>query len=92
MGFMKQMLTLLLIILTPTTTAAPLQFKESPGNLLGDDIQHVRQFYDLLTRSMEVIRSWAQRIPGFATLAKHDQDLLFYSAFLELFVLRLSYR
>ncbi|KAM4710616.1 nuclear receptor subfamily 4 group A member 2-like [Anableps anableps] len=68
------------------------KLKESPGNLLGDDAQHVRQFYDLLMRSMEVIRSWAQRIPGFATLPKHDQDLLFYSAFLELFVLRLSYR
>ncbi|KAM8902864.1 nuclear receptor subfamily 4 group A member 2-like [Spinachia spinachia] len=58
----------------------------------GDDVQHVRQFYDLLTRSMEVIRGWAQKIPGFTTLPKHDQDLLFYSAFLELFVLRLSYR
>ncbi|KAG7236178.1 hypothetical protein INR49_001288 [Caranx melampygus] len=58
----------------------------------GDDAQHVRQFYDLLTRSMEVIRGWAQKIPGFSSLTKHDQDLLFYSAFLELFVLRLSYR
>ncbi|XP_020489849.2 nuclear receptor subfamily 4 group A member 2-like [Labrus bergylta] len=69
-----------------------LKFKESPGSPLGDDAQHVRQFYDLLTRSMEVIRGWAQKIPGFASLPKHDQDLLFYSAFLELFVLRLSYR
>uniref|UniRef100_A0A3B4X5D5 Nuclear receptor subfamily 4 group A member 2 n=1 Tax=Seriola lalandi dorsalis TaxID=1841481 RepID=A0A3B4X5D5_SERLL len=68
------------------------KFKESPGSPLGDDAQHVRQFYDLLTRSMEVIRGWAQKIPGFTSLTKHDQDLLFYSAFLELFVLRLSYR
>ncbi|XP_045916270.1 nuclear receptor subfamily 4 group A member 2-like isoform X2 [Micropterus dolomieu] len=66
--------------------------KESPGSPLGDDAQNVRQFYDLLTRSMEVIRGWAQKIPGFTSLPKHDQDLLFYSAFLELFVLRLSYR
>uniref|UniRef100_A0A8C2X2Z0 Nuclear receptor subfamily 4 group A member 2 n=2 Tax=Cyclopterus lumpus TaxID=8103 RepID=A0A8C2X2Z0_CYCLU len=65
------------------------KLKESPA---GDDVQHVRQFYDLLTRSMEVIRGWAQKIPGFTSLLKHDQDLLFYSAFLELFVLRLSYR
>ncbi|XP_063733980.1 nuclear receptor subfamily 4 group A member 2-like isoform X3 [Eleginops maclovinus] len=65
------------------------KFKESPP---GEDAQHVRQFYDLLTRSMEVIRGWAQKIPGFTSLPKHDQDLLFYSAFLELFVLRLSYR
>uniref|UniRef100_A0A673A3B9 Nuclear receptor subfamily 4 group A member 2 n=1 Tax=Sphaeramia orbicularis TaxID=375764 RepID=A0A673A3B9_9TELE len=68
------------------------KFKESPGSPLGDDAQHVRQFYDLLTRSMEVIRGWAQKIPGFTSLPKHDQDLLFYSAFLELFVLRLAYR
>ncbi|KAI3366078.1 hypothetical protein L3Q82_009902 [Scortum barcoo] len=66
--------------------------KESPGSPPGDGAQHVRQFYDLLTRSMEVIRGWAQKIPGFTSLPKHDQDLLFYSAFLELFVLRLSYR
>ncbi|XP_018516693.1 nuclear receptor subfamily 4 group A member 2 isoform X2 [Lates calcarifer] len=68
------------------------KFKESPGSPPGDDAQHVRQFYDLLTRSMEVIRGWAQKIPGFISLPKNDQDLLFYSAFLELFVLRLSYR
>ncbi|CAJ1087750.1 nuclear receptor subfamily 4 group A member 2-like [Xyrichtys novacula] len=68
------------------------KFKESPASPPEDDAQHVRQFYDLLTRSMEVIRGWAQKIPGFTSLPKHDQDLLFYSAFLELFVLRLSYR
>ncbi|XP_028998929.1 nuclear receptor subfamily 4 group A member 2-like [Betta splendens] len=68
------------------------KFKENCGSPLGDDAQHVRQFYDLLTRSMEVIRGWAHKIPGFSSLPKHDQDLLFYSAFLELFVLRLSYR
>ncbi|XP_059184008.1 nuclear receptor subfamily 4 group A member 2-like [Centropristis striata] len=68
------------------------KFKESPGNPPADDAQHVLQFYDLLTRSMEVIRGWAQKVPGFTSLPKQDQDLLFYSAFLELFVLRLSYR
>ncbi|KAL7369801.1 hypothetical protein ABVT39_009391 [Epinephelus coioides] len=68
------------------------KFKENSESPPGDDAQHVWQFYDLLTRSMEVIRGWAQRIPGFTSLPKHDQELLFYSAFLELFVLRLSYR
>ncbi|XP_022057596.1 nuclear receptor subfamily 4 group A member 2-like [Acanthochromis polyacanthus] len=68
------------------------RFKQSPGSPPADDAQHVRQFYELLTRSMEVIRGWTQKIPGFTSLPKHDQDLLFYSAFLELFVLRLSYR
>lgn len=41
---------------------------------------------------MEIIRGWAEKIPGFADLPKPDQDLLFESAFLELFVLRLAYR
>nr|XP_061802534.1 nuclear receptor subfamily 4 group A member 2-like [Nerophis lumbriciformis] len=68
------------------------KFHEGLENPSGDDAQHVRQFYDLLTRSMEVIRAWALKIPGFVSLPKHDQDLLFYSSFLELFVLRLSYR
>ncbi|XP_061535248.1 LOW QUALITY PROTEIN: nuclear receptor subfamily 4 group A member 2-like [Phycodurus eques] len=68
------------------------KFKEGPESPPGDDAQHVHQFYDLLTRSMEVIGTWALKIPGFVSLSKHDQDLLFYSAFLELFVLRLSYR
>ena len=52
----------------------------------------MRHFYDRLTGSMDIIRSWAHKIPGFASLPKHDQDLLFHSAFLELFVLRLAYR
>ena len=41
---------------------------------------------------MEIIRGWAEKIPGFSDLTKPDQDLLFESAFLELFVLRLAYR
>lgn len=67
----------------------PAQVTDSPPE---DDAQHVQQFYELLTRSMEVIRDWAKKVPGFSSLPKHDQDLLFYSSFLELFVLRLSYR
>lgn len=41
---------------------------------------------------MGIIGSWAEKIPGFSDLPKTDQDLLFESAFLELFVLRLAYR
>ncbi|TNN26761.1 Nuclear receptor subfamily 4 group A member 2 [Liparis tanakae] len=73
----------------PPSRLDDFKLKESPA---GDEVQHVRQFYELLSRSMEVIRGWAQKVPGFTALPKHDQDLLFYSAFLELFVLRLSYR
>lgn len=60
--------------------------------MTGEDTHHIQQFYDLLTGSMEIIRGWAEKIPGFTDLPKPDQDLLFESAFLELFVLRLAYR
>ncbi|XP_077303790.1 nuclear receptor subfamily 4 group A member 2 isoform X4 [Lithobates pipiens] len=69
------------------------RFQANPDfQINGDDTQHIQQFYDLLTGSMEIIRGWAEKIPGFSELHKQDQDLLFESAFLELFVLRLAYR
>ncbi|XP_076871644.1 nuclear receptor subfamily 4 group A member 2b isoform X2 [Brachyhypopomus gauderio] len=57
-----------------------------------DETVHIQQFYDILTGSMNIIRGWAEKIPGFTDLPKCDQDLLFETAFLELFVLRLAYR
>jgi Ligand-binding domain of nuclear hormone receptor len=56
------------------------------------EAEKVRQFYSLLTTSVDVIRSFADKIPGFTDLKKEDQELLFQSASLELFVLRLAYR
>ncbi|XP_029101839.1 nuclear receptor subfamily 4 group A member 3 isoform X2 [Scleropages formosus] len=56
------------------------------------DAQHIQLFYRLLTSSMEVTRSWADRLPGFSELPREDQSLLIDSAFLELFVLRLANR
>ncbi|XP_053499960.1 nuclear receptor subfamily 4 group A member 1 [Ictalurus furcatus] len=57
-----------------------------------EDANDIQQFYDLLTGSMSVIRKWAESIPGFTAFSKEDQDLLFESAFVELFILRLAYR
>ncbi|XP_029113888.1 nuclear receptor subfamily 4 group A member 2-like [Scleropages formosus] len=69
------------------------KFQANPDyHMAGEDTQHIQQFYDLLMGSMEIIRGWAEKIPGFTDLPKQDQDLLFESAFLELFVLRLAYR
>ncbi|XP_059822511.1 nuclear receptor subfamily 4 group A member 2 isoform X2 [Hypanus sabinus] len=69
------------------------RFQSNPEyQLSGGDTEHIQQFYDLLTGSMEIIRGWAEKIPGYTDLPKEDQELLFESAFLELFVLRLAYR
>uniref|UniRef100_T1JEI3 Nuclear receptor subfamily 4 group A member 2 n=1 Tax=Strigamia maritima TaxID=126957 RepID=T1JEI3_STRMM len=61
---------------------------ESPSS----EIEQIQRFYNLLTSSIDVIKTFADKIPGFADLCRDDQDLLFQSASLELFVLRLSYR
>lgn len=57
-----------------------------------EDGNDIKQFYDLLTSSMEVIRKWAKNIPGFCDFCPEDQELLLESAFVELFILRLAYR
>ncbi|XP_071447204.1 nuclear receptor subfamily 4 group A member 2-like [Hetaerina americana] len=81
-------------------------YRESPlygdgCDSLGDDAdpnggqseaEKVEQFYNLLTTSVDVLRSFAERIPGFNDLCRQDRELLFQSASLELFVLRLAYR
>ncbi|KAG8179528.1 hypothetical protein JTE90_025755 [Oedothorax gibbosus] len=54
--------------------------------------EQVGQFYDLLVSSIDVIRQFADKVPGFGDLNKDDQELLFNSACLELFSLRLAYR
>ncbi|XP_022242869.1 probable nuclear hormone receptor HR38 [Limulus polyphemus] len=61
---------------------------ESPST----DSDKVQQFYNLLISSLDVIRVFAEKIPGFKDLDESDQELLFQSASLELFALRLAYR
>ncbi|XP_011301169.1 nuclear receptor subfamily 4 group A member 2 isoform X1 [Fopius arisanus] len=56
------------------------------------EAEKIQQFYNLLMTSVDVIRNFADKIPGFTDLTKEDQELLFQSASLELFVLRLAYR
>ncbi|XP_042202857.1 nuclear receptor subfamily 4 group A member 3 [Callorhinchus milii] len=68
------------------------QFCATEQPTAGTGAEHVNQFYGLLTTSMEVTAGWADKIPGFNELPKEDQTLLIESAFLELFVLRLSHR
>uniref|UniRef100_A0A1I8NXN5 Probable nuclear hormone receptor HR38 n=1 Tax=Stomoxys calcitrans TaxID=35570 RepID=A0A1I8NXN5_STOCA len=56
------------------------------------EAEKVQQFYNLLTTSVDVIKQFAEKIPGYSDLTSDDQELLLQSASLELFVLRLSYR
>ncbi|GAB6021471.1 Nuclear receptor sub 4, group A, member, variant 2 [Chamberlinius hualienensis] len=68
------------------------QYKENVGENPNTEAEEVQQFYHLITTSIDVIRLFAEKIPGFSELCKDDQELLFQSASLELFVLRLAYR
>ncbi|XP_047117744.1 probable nuclear hormone receptor HR38 isoform X1 [Schistocerca piceifrons] len=69
------------------------QYREpSPTEPVISEAEKVQQFYNLLTTSVDVIRAFADKIPGFTDLCREDQELLFQSASLELFVLRLAHR
>ncbi|XP_053959284.1 probable nuclear hormone receptor HR38 isoform X1 [Anastrepha ludens] len=65
-------------------------FNNSP--LIVSESENVLQFYNILKNSLNVIQQFIYRIPGFRDLCAADQELLFQSASLEMFVLRLSYR
>lgn len=70
-----------------------LQYQETAESLKEkEDADDIKQFYDLLSSSLDVIRSWAETIPGFTDFCTEDQELLLESAFVELFILRLAYR
>lgn len=56
------------------------------------EAEKIKQFYNLLTTSVDVIKHFAEKLPGFTDLCAEDQELLFQAAALELFVLRMSYR
>lgn len=56
------------------------------------DLEVIQQFYLLLTTSIDMIKVFAEKVPGFGELCLEDREHLFASARLELFVLRLAYR
>lgn len=69
------------------------QYKEPSSNdAYESEAEKIQLFYSILTTSIDVIRQMTDKIPGFSNLLQEDQDLLFQSASLELFVLRLAYR
>jgi hypothetical protein len=60
--------------------------------LMSHEAAKIQQFYNLLTSSIDIIRMFCEKIPGIHELTPNDRELLFQSACLELFVLRLAYR
>lgn len=65
---------------------------ETKDGLVANEAAKIQQFYTLLTSSIEVTRKFCDRIPGIQDICQQDRDLLFQSACLELFALRLAYR
>lgn len=65
---------------------------DTKDGLVANEAAKIQQFYNLLTSSIDVIRRFCDRIPGINELTQGDRDLLFQSACLELFALRLAYR
>ncbi|XP_071943208.1 uncharacterized protein [Antedon mediterranea] len=54
--------------------------------------EQVKQFYSHLCSSLDVIRIWARKIPGFTDLCLEDQELLLKAASFELFILKIAQR
>ncbi|KAL1020710.1 hypothetical protein UPYG_G00003660 [Umbra pygmaea] len=69
------------------------KYQESMVSLIEkEDAGNIKQFYNLLTASMDVIRKWADSLPEFSALCPEDRELLLKSSFVELFILQLAYR
>ncbi|XP_059060612.1 probable nuclear hormone receptor HR38 [Achroia grisella] len=69
------------------------QYKEpNPMEPPMSDLDVIQQFYSLLTTSIDMIKVFAEKVPGYGDLCPEDREQLFASARLELFVLRLAYR
>ena len=66
--------------------------QESKSGLIALEAARISQFYNILTSSIDVIHRFCEGIPGWCELCREDRDLLFRSACLELFTLRLAHR
>ena len=51
-------------------------------------VQAVRQLYDIFGQSLDILKSWTEKIPGFNELCKEDQEVLFQASVLEIIILR----
>ena len=68
------------------------QYRQSAeGDSILNDEAIIQRFFDALIQSIDSMKVWADKVPGFTDLCTADQDLLFQSAALELVMLRLAY-
>ncbi|CBY20544.1 unnamed protein product [Oikopleura dioica] len=58
----------------------------------GSGLEQARSIHHALLLSLEVIRQWAEKIPGYSDLNKDDGNQILETAFLQLFVAKLAYR
>jgi nuclear receptor subfamily 4 group A protein 2 len=83
-------------VIHPSSTSlhliASLQFKVPNDEESGECTEGLAHFYDVILQSLDVIKNWAEKIPGFTDLCKEDRELLLQSACLEIFVLRVASR
>jgi len=69
------------------------QYRELDVSNDAEGSQYARRLcYVLLERCVDVITQWAASVPGFGDLCAHDRQLLFRSALLEVFTLRIADR
>ena len=54
--------------------------------------ESVHHFYQIMSSSVDTIKNFCEKVPGFSELDKVDQEMLFQAAILELFTLRFAYR
>ena len=54
--------------------------------------ENIQNFFGILSSSVDIIKTWAEKVPGFSDLCREDQQLLLNSAMLELISLRLAFR
>ena len=65
---------------------------ETKDALMANEAVKIQQFYNLLTTSIDVIRTFCEKIPGIGEINQSDRELLFQAACLEMFVLRMAFR
>lgn len=69
-----------------------LQYYDVPERSDELGCEEIKTVFNVMASSMETIKSFVSKVPGFSELEKQDQDFLYLSSCLELFALRFAYQ